>query len=148
MKNNIKLRRNIREYICKLKSAKDIFGLFKLLNYPNNIIGFQGMSINKYYRELINRISVLRKYMKMKGISNKRRKIINYDSWSKILKYRDDLKEILSEKREISPIFILPEEKADNLYRKLSNMPNIPDLLSEDTSDCILDIKTLKKILT
>ena len=115
---------------------------------PNNIIGFQGMSINKYYRELINRISVLRKYMKMKGISNKRRKIINYDSWSKILKYRDDLKEILSEKREISPIFILPEEKADNLYRKLSNMPNIPDLLSEDTSDCILDIKTLKKILT
>jgi len=38
MIDNIKLRREIREYIGKLKSAEDIFGLFKLLNYPDNIL--------------------------------------------------------------------------------------------------------------
>jgi len=38
MTDNIKLRREIREYIGKLKSAEDIFGLFKLLNYPDNIL--------------------------------------------------------------------------------------------------------------
>ena len=38
MIDNIKLRREIREYIGRLKSAEDIFGLFKLLNYPDNIL--------------------------------------------------------------------------------------------------------------
>ncbi len=38
MKNNITLKREIREYIGKLKSAEDIFGLFKLFNYPSDII--------------------------------------------------------------------------------------------------------------
>jgi len=38
MTDNIKLRREIREYISKLKSAEDIFGLFRLLNYPDNIL--------------------------------------------------------------------------------------------------------------
>ena len=38
MIDNVKLRREIREYIGRLKSAEDIFGLFKLLNYPDNIL--------------------------------------------------------------------------------------------------------------
>ena len=38
MIDNLKLRKEIREHITKLKSAEDIFNLFKLLNYPSNIL--------------------------------------------------------------------------------------------------------------
>jgi len=38
MTDNIKLRKEIRECIGKFKSAEDIFSLFKLLNYPDNIL--------------------------------------------------------------------------------------------------------------
>ena len=38
MTDDIKLRREIRECIGKLRSAEGIFGLFKLLNYPDNIL--------------------------------------------------------------------------------------------------------------
>jgi len=38
MKDNIKLRREIQENIGKLKSAENIFDLFKLLNYPDDVL--------------------------------------------------------------------------------------------------------------
>ena len=38
MKDNIQLRREMQEHISRLKSADNIFGLFKLLNYPDNIL--------------------------------------------------------------------------------------------------------------
>ncbi len=38
MTDNISLRREIRDLIEKLKSAEDIFNLFKLLNYPDSIL--------------------------------------------------------------------------------------------------------------
>lgn len=38
MKNEIKLRPEIQEHVNKIKSAKDIFELFKKLNYPSKIL--------------------------------------------------------------------------------------------------------------
>ncbi len=38
MKDNTQLKREIREHIGRFKSASDIFGLFKLLNYPDKIL--------------------------------------------------------------------------------------------------------------
>lgn len=38
MERNIKLRREIKEFLTKIRSAEDIYRLFELLNYPKNIL--------------------------------------------------------------------------------------------------------------
>ncbi|AUB54921.1 hypothetical protein BK007_02050 [Methanobacterium subterraneum] len=121
---SIELKKRIKNHLCNLKSAKDIFELFRLLNYPENV--FYDTS---YKREIDD-------FNFRKEDSSRIAKIYS------ILNFEDNLPVFLLETTSLSPSFIRSvAKKFDSQYLRFLII-----LVDENYSEMVFVLPDREKV--